>query len=229
MKGSTHVRVEPSAFHPSGSFGVHAYVFDTVAHLNRCSLVGSVSAYRDGRHPLRLWADRTLKYQGDLPGHAGEVKILKSLSDGVRLLSGGEDCWIRIWDVEAGIEVAALPTPSAAFRASVSAFGNLIALRCDGGRWTLCRLISPSKQSLPAIAAWWDKSKQLHATCPACAALFGFGESIYDLNPKALGSETACPEGHRMWILTWPLGTVPIWCDEAYLKRFLPSVKVRWT
>jgi WD40 repeat protein len=58
---------------------------------------------------IQLWDLRRCAEAGNFAGHSKGIKALIMLSDG-RLVSGSEDCTIRVWDLEVGMEVMRLGT-----------------------------------------------------------------------------------------------------------------------
>lgn len=216
-----HVALDCVSLRLLDSFGRHKYVRNTLtcmARADRICAVGEV--YGEYRHPLSLWGGHDLKESATLPGHSTEVLLCQSLPDGVHLLSGAEDAWIKIWNCEREQLVASSPVSAEAKSVKFDVSGHLIGIHTVDHQVRVYRFHLPSEGLTPTAPAWRHNSGRLFLSCVLCRGRLGFSRSIFPVDEANLGKTVMCPRGHRLWILKWPLGRIPLWCNKAYWNEF---------
>lgn len=81
------------------------------------------AAFSRDDSPIRLWDVTTGKMLRDLKGHGGVVRGLKFIPGGDQLVSAGDDGFVRVWNVEAGVQSREFPAGQQISHLSLSPSG----------------------------------------------------------------------------------------------------------
>ncbi|HSB08825.1 MAG TPA: WD40 repeat domain-containing protein [Blastocatellia bacterium] len=125
---------------------------------------------------VQFWDPSTGEQKGACRGHEASVAACVFTPDGQFLVSVGGDGWMRVWQVEDGLEVASLPVParfSGVEGAAMPSSKLAISLRkpriaCVDGSYNLHVVDLEGLFYGPRIVTAFRQAGKLKIRCPAC-------------------------------------------------------------